>query len=86
VYRYQARLTLHVPAEVAAERITPTSGLVEPIDDRTCTLHIGAQSLDELAIWLAVTGFGFDVHEPPELVDHVHGLAKRLGRVRLVSG
>jgi predicted DNA-binding transcriptional regulator YafY len=86
VYRYQARLTLHVPAEVAAERITPTSGLVEPIDDRTCTLHIGAKSLDELAIWLAVIGFDFDVHEPPELVDHLHGLAERLARVRLVSG
>jgi hypothetical protein len=27
VYRYQARLTLHVPAEVAAERITPTKRL-----------------------------------------------------------
>jgi predicted DNA-binding transcriptional regulator YafY len=86
VYRYQARLTLHVPAEVAAEHITPTSGLVEPIDDRTCTLHIGSHSLDEMAIWLAVIGFDFDVHEPPELVDHVHGLAQRLARVRLVSG
>jgi predicted DNA-binding transcriptional regulator YafY len=86
VYRYQARLTLHVPAEVAAERITPTSGLVEPIDDRTCTLHIGSRSLDELAVWLAVIGFDFDVHEPPELADHVHGLAKRLARVRLVPG
>ena len=86
VYRYQARLTLHVPAEVAAERITPTSGLVEPVDDRTCTLHVGSHSLDEMAIWLAVIGFDFDVHEPPELVDHVHGLAQRLARVRLVSG
>jgi predicted DNA-binding transcriptional regulator YafY len=86
VYRYQARLTLHVPAEVAAEKFTPTSGLVEPIDDRSCTLHVGSNSLDEMAIWLAVIGFDFDVHEPPELVDHVHGLAQRLARVRLVSG
>jgi predicted DNA-binding transcriptional regulator YafY len=86
VYRFQARLTLHVPAEVAAERITPTSGLVEPVDDRTCTLHVGSESLDQIAIWLAVLGFDFDVHEPPELVEHVHALAERLARVRLVSG
>ena len=79
-YRYQARFTLHVSAEKAAERIAPTTGALEPIDERSCTLRAGSDSLDELAIYVAGKGFGFEVHEPPELVEHVRVLAARLGK------
>ncbi|MEU9128933.1 YafY family protein [Kitasatospora sp. NPDC048540] len=77
-YRYQARVTVRAPAHVLAERIPPTSGLVEPLDEHSCTLRAGSNSLDGLAVHLAVLGFGFTVHEPPELVEHVRTLADRL--------
>ncbi|WP_245589711.1 WYL domain-containing protein [Amycolatopsis balhimycina] len=80
VLRYQARFTLHVSAETAAERIAPATGALEPIDERSCTLRTGSDSLDELAIYVAGKGFDFEVHEPPELVEHVRVLAARFGR------
>jgi predicted DNA-binding transcriptional regulator YafY len=79
-YRYQGRFTVQAPAEVVAERIGPTVGVVEAIDERSCTLHTGSNSLDELAVHVALMGHEFQVHEPPELVAHIHALAARLGR------
>ncbi|MDI6101659.1 YafY family protein [Actinoplanes sp. NEAU-A12] len=77
-YRYQARFTLHVGIETASERISPTTGTLEPLDEHSCTLYAGSNSLDELAIYVTTKGFGFQVHEPAELVDHVRTLAARL--------
>ncbi|MET8847861.1 WYL domain-containing protein [Amycolatopsis sp. NPDC004625] len=77
-YRYQGRFTLHVGAAAAAERVAPTTGTLEPIDERSCTLRAGSDSLDELAVYVAGFGFAFTVHEPPELLEHVRGLAARL--------
>ncbi|NYI06342.1 helix-turn-helix transcriptional regulator [Allostreptomyces psammosilenae] len=79
-YRYRARVTMRAPAEAVAERVSPTSGVVEAVDEHTCTLYAGSNSLDGLAVHLAVLGFEFEVHEPPELVAHVRRLAERLGR------
>jgi predicted DNA-binding transcriptional regulator YafY len=80
VYRYQGRFRLHVPAEVAAERIPPTAGVVEAIDERSCLLHAGSSSLEELVVWIALIGFDFDVVDPPELADVISTLAARLAR------
>ena len=77
-YRYQARITLHVPASVAAERIASTVGAVEAVDAETCVVHPGSNSLDELAVYIGLFGFRFTVHEPPELVTHLRALASRL--------
>jgi predicted DNA-binding transcriptional regulator YafY len=78
-YRYTARITLRVAAEVAAERIAPTVGVIEAVDPESCVLRTGSDSLDELAIYVAGFGFPFRVHEPPELVAHLRELAARLG-------
>ncbi|WP_040869960.1 helix-turn-helix transcriptional regulator [Nocardia exalbida] len=78
-YRYAARITLRVAAEVAAERIAPTVGVLEAVDAESCVLRTGSDSLDELAIYVAGFGFPFRVHEPPELVAHLRELAARLG-------
>ncbi|SCG70412.1 WYL domain-containing protein [Micromonospora halophytica] len=77
-YRYQARITLHAPARIAAERVPPTVGVIEAVDGYTCLLHTGSHSLDELAIHVVLLGFRFQVHEPPELIAHIRGLAARL--------
>ncbi|MFI6367252.1 helix-turn-helix transcriptional regulator [Nocardia sp. NPDC050630] len=77
-YRYAARVTLYVPAQVAAERIAPTVGVIEAIDDRSCLLRTGSNSLDELAVYIATFGFACRIHEPPELIAHVRELTNRL--------
>jgi predicted DNA-binding transcriptional regulator YafY len=79
-YRYRGRFTVHAPAEAVAERIPPTIGVLEAIDQHTCTLHTGSNSLDELALWVAVIGYDFQVHDPPELIDHIGALVDRLRR------
>ncbi|MFC9472167.1 helix-turn-helix transcriptional regulator [Nocardia sp. NPDC056952] len=77
-YRYQARITLEVPAAVAADRIPPTVGVIEAIDEGHCLLRTGSNSLDEMAVYTALFGFGFHVHEPPELIEHLRALADRV--------
>jgi predicted DNA-binding transcriptional regulator YafY len=79
-YPYQARITLYASRELAAERIPPALGTLEAIDANTCVLRTGGSSLDMLAVHLALIGFEFKVHEPPELVDRIRCLAERFTR------
>jgi predicted DNA-binding transcriptional regulator YafY len=84
-YRYQARIRLRAPASEAAARVSPTVGRLEALDDETCLLHTGSNSLDEIAVYVGLMGFEFDVLDPPELAGHIRVLAARLGRVRHVT-
>ncbi|CAM3187027.1 WYL domain-containing protein [Saccharomonospora xinjiangensis] len=77
-YRHHGRFVLHVPVAVAADRIPPTVGTLESRDERSCVLHAGSNSLDELAFWVARLGFPFEVVEPPELFETVRTLADQL--------
>jgi len=76
-YPYRARVTLRASAEMAAERVPAGAGIVEAIDEQTCILSVGACSLDTLSLYLALIGFDFTVHEPPELIERVRWLAER---------
>ncbi|WP_042832203.1 WYL domain-containing protein, partial [Streptomyces rimosus] len=69
---------VHAPAAQVQERMPATAATVEPRDAQSCTVTAGAHSLDELALWVGLLGVPFTVHEPPELVEHVRGLAARL--------
>ena len=53
---------------------------VEEIDEHTCELRTSDDSLDWLAVRVAMLGVDFEVHEPPELVERVRELAARLER------
>jgi predicted DNA-binding transcriptional regulator YafY len=79
-YRHQARVRMHAPAAVVAARVPPTVGLVERVDDNTCVLTTGSNSLDSLAVHLAAIGVDFTVLAPPELAERVHTLGERLLR------
>ncbi len=79
-YRYQGKVLLRVPAEVAAERVSPASGVIEARDAGTCVLHVGGRALEEFPVYLAQIGFEFEVLEPPELVEQVRVLAGLFGR------
>ena len=84
--RYQARVTLHAPAEQVTERPLFMGSTVEAIDDRTCELRTSDDSLDWLAVRVAMLGVDFEVHEPPELVARVRELAARLERATGAPG
>jgi predicted DNA-binding transcriptional regulator YafY len=76
-WRYRARVTVHAPAGVVAERINPTVGTVQPVDEATCVLNTGADTIETLAIYLSLLGVDFTVTEPPELVAYLGQLAGR---------
>jgi predicted DNA-binding transcriptional regulator YafY len=77
-YRYEARVTLQAPVE-AVRRKVPW-GTIEPIDEHTCELRTGDDDLGWLALRVAMLGVDFEVHEPPELAEHLLLLAGRLER------
>ena len=77
-YRHRARVRVHAPAPVVAERVPPGTGVVEAVDRSNCLLITGADSLTQVAIHLAALGHDFTVLEPPELIAELHTLAARL--------
>ncbi len=76
-WRLHARVVVHAPATVLAERVSPAVGVVEAVDEHTCVLHTGADTVDVLAVHLGLLGAPFEVTDPPELVAHVRELARR---------
>lgn len=77
--RYEARVTFHAPAdEVAARMRHVAEAALEPVDDRTCMLRTKSDSLEWLAASITLIGVDFEVHEPPELIDHIRNLTARL--------
>jgi predicted DNA-binding transcriptional regulator YafY len=78
--RYEARVTLHAPAEEMAARPACHWGTIERIDAGTCEFRTGDDDLGWLAVRIAMLGVDFDVHEPPELVQHMGELGDRLKR------
>jgi predicted DNA-binding transcriptional regulator YafY len=75
VYRYRVRLTVHAPATAVSDFMPPTIAVVTPLGDDTSDLVVGANSLEELAVWVGLMGLPFTVHEPPELLDMITRLA-----------
>jgi hypothetical protein len=77
LFRYRARVIVHAPAQVISPRV-PQSVLVEALDDRTCTVHAGADTPHQLALHLLMLDTDFEVDGPPELIEALHTLAVRL--------
>jgi predicted DNA-binding transcriptional regulator YafY len=78
--RFEARVTLHVAADEITSRVPAHWGAIEPIDAHSCEYRTGDADLDWLAVRIAMLGVDFEVHEPPELVEHLRALALRLSR------
>lgn len=79
-YDYQAVILFHASLEKAAERIPAAAGKLEAVDEHTCLLRTGATSLEMLSMYLAWTGFEFEVREPPELIERMRAVADRFRR------
>jgi predicted DNA-binding transcriptional regulator YafY len=78
--RFEARVTVHSPIDEVTARLPPYWGTVEPIDERSCEYRSGDDDLRWLALRVAMLDAEIEVHEPPELVEYLRGMAERLDR------
>jgi predicted DNA-binding transcriptional regulator YafY len=78
-YRYEARVTLHATADEVRKRRW-LGGSVEPMGDDRCELRTSDDNLDWLAMRVAMLPYEFEVHDPPELVEHLRALGARISR------
>ncbi|GAT70545.1 DNA-binding transcriptional regulator [Planomonospora sphaerica] len=80
-YRHNAVATVREPAEAVRARLPNTMpGRIEPVDEHTCTVRLGSDSLDAIAAELAALGADFTLDGPPELLDRLRAVAGRLLR------
>src|SRR5262249_41588956 len=79
-YPHQAKVKFRASAEMISQRIPAAAGVLEAVDEGTCTLCTGASSLDMLSVYLALVGVDFEVLEPPELIERVRWLAGQFTR------
>jgi predicted DNA-binding transcriptional regulator YafY len=76
-WKVHARITVAAPAAEVLRRINPTVGVVEAVDDATCVLATGADSMEIIAVYIGMLGLDFRVTEPATLVDHLRTLGRR---------
>jgi predicted DNA-binding transcriptional regulator YafY len=79
-WRYQAKVLVHAPASVVAERLPAAVGAVTAIDERTCRIDTGSDNVEMLAVWLGMLGEDFEVQDSPELQEQFRALAARYTR------
>ncbi|GGL13981.1 helix-turn-helix transcriptional regulator [Streptomyces flaveus] len=78
---YELEVTFAAPAEFIAARLPKWLGTPEPLDDHSCRLRAAVgDSVEWMAVRLAMVDCEFTVHEPPELVQCVRELGGRLSR------
>lgn len=78
VWNFRASVLLEVSSERATSEIAPTVGTVEPIDDRSSRLIIGADEIGWIARYLLSLPFGFAVEEPASLANELAEIGRRL--------
>jgi predicted DNA-binding transcriptional regulator YafY len=79
-WRHRAQVRVHAPATAIVDKVNPAVGVVTALDDETCVLDTGADTIESLAVHIGLLGYDFDVTNPPELVAHVKMLAERYRR------
>lgn len=84
-YRYQATILVRAPADVVAEHVPPTVGVLSPAGADRCVLTVGSDSLDALAFHTAMLDLDFTVLAPRELAERLADLAARLGTASQAS-
>ena len=76
--RYEARVTLRVPADEVRERIW--GGTLEPAGDGACEYRTADDDVRWLALRIAMIGVDCEVDGPPELLKELRLLGRRLAR------
>jgi predicted DNA-binding transcriptional regulator YafY len=78
---YELDVTFAAPADFIAARLPKWLGAPEPLDDQSCRLRAAVgDSVEWMAVRLAMVDCEFTVHAPAELVQCVRDLGGRLSR------
>jgi predicted DNA-binding transcriptional regulator YafY len=85
-YQHEARVLVHAPAEAVRERIPPTVGTVESVDDTTCRVVAGGNSLEALAWHFGSLGHPFHIEAPVELREATAAFGARLVAAAVAAG
>jgi predicted DNA-binding transcriptional regulator YafY len=78
--RYEARITLHEPAESVAARLPWLASALVPLDAERCEYRSSDDDLRWLALRVVALDAEMDVDGSPELVSLLRGLGQRLAR------
>ncbi|MGX5695226.1 helix-turn-helix transcriptional regulator [Agromyces soli] len=73
----RARVRFAVSQSELMSRLEPPAGLVTPIDEHSCLVETGSNTLHDIAVYLGRLDLPFTVVDPPELRGIVAGLAAR---------
>jgi predicted DNA-binding transcriptional regulator YafY len=83
LYPHQAKVLLHAPIEEVRRRVGPRDGLFVRVSDTTCTMELGAQTLDVLAARVLWLGVDFEVITSDALRRHLQAVVARLERASI---
>jgi predicted DNA-binding transcriptional regulator YafY len=83
-YRYRMRIRLKGSLAELARRIPAWCGVLEVLDEESCTLNTGADSVEALAAQVVLTGAEFDILEAPECIAELRAIALHLERATRV--
>lgn len=77
-YQWQAAVRLALPHDHARRLIPPTTGMLAADGEDATVLQLGADDLRWVAHYLVGLDCDFEVLEPPDLVDELRELGRRL--------
>src|SRR4051812_35301628 len=77
--RYDARVTVLAPRSELAGRRYLGREITEVAEGR-CEVRLSDDNLDWLAVRIAMLGFEYEVHEPPELIERMRLMGARIAR------
>ena len=80
LYPHQGKVLLHAPLEEVRRRIGPRDGLFVRVSDTTCTMELGAPTLDVLAARILWLGVDFEIITSDVLRRHLQTVVARLER------
>ncbi|GAA2280471.1 DNA-binding transcriptional regulator [Streptomyces ruber] len=67
---YRATVVLHESAQAVTDRVWPGMGVIEPADEHSCLLHLGAETPRDLAWMITSVDTRFTLRDaPPELAE-----------------
>lgn len=76
----RAVVTLHAPMSEVAARLGDSGDDLRSLDDQSCRLIMETDTLEWLALRLAMVGCEFEVHEPPALRQYLVEAGARMSR------
>lgn len=79
-YRYVARVHFDAPKDVVAQHFSPSSATIEPDGPHACVVTAGADDPERMVLYFATVGCDFRVLSPPEVIQAVEAVSKRLRR------